>query len=396
MGTASADPERLEDAAAAVPAEVKDALEQAVVRGGLASKVDDFARQRQHPLRLGLSGEALVGALATARSTGNELDTRLVRIAAEFRRAGGYGRNPEGPQDRVAPPANTYQHTMYMDDAALQAGVDQWGLGQGPEFRQDDDGRFRVLGPDGRWYLVVTSPPPGAPLLGRTQGTNDFTNPDSGAVLSAAAINGFMGGSTDPHGFWAPREAYRYVQFDGNGMPIVGTNAGAYYGDLPEPVQGLVTPGDLEGPTGDRPYEPANTDPLPGAPKRPLDAPVGKGPLDSPAGRGAAAIGVVGGIAEYAKHTDVRNKNIFHTQVGFYVDPRTGQRVAVANVASIGYWKPYEDGDPSTEEDDRVYAVVRWGRLAATPNGRPTVVTRCDDPGFSAGGTYRFPIEAVD
>jgi hypothetical protein len=416
MATASADPAKLEKAAAAVPAEVKDALEQAVVHGNLASEIARFTSAPQNPLRLSISAEGLVGALATARSTGNELDARLVQIAAEFRRAGGERAGvPWGWQGPVAPGAPASgpgdpAGTVYVDDAALQAALAKWahpgpmvgaGALSGPStIRRRADGRTEIRGPDGAWYIVSATPPPGTTPLGRYQTTVDFTNPSAGVGIAAAGTYAGIGGSTNPRGAYAPPEAYGYVRFDENGMPVVGPGGGAGQLPLRAPgVGGLVKPGDVQGTKAPGRYtgEPGSTAPPPAAGGEP---PALEGPLGTRRGRIASGGALINVFAEMAKAANIRNKNIVHTQTSYYVDPRTGQRVAVVNAARITYEKPY-DRDPSAADDDRQYVVIRWGQLTTEADlGRPVVVARPGDPGVhgldgrypSEASTYRIPM----
>ncbi|HEY7072563.1 MAG TPA: hypothetical protein VH479_20715, partial [Acidimicrobiales bacterium] len=352
--------------------------------------------------------------------TGNELDTRLVRVAAEFRRAGGYRAGvPWGWQGPVAPGAPASgpgdpPGTRYMDDAALQAALGMWahpgplvgaGALSGPStVRRRDDGQTEIRGPDGFPYVVSATPPPGATPVGRSQVTVDFTNPDTGVGMAAAVTNGAMGGSTDDHGWFAPASAYRYVQFDENGMPVLGPGAGVRDPAVPDPgAGGLVTPGDLQGTqeTGRYTGEPGSTAPPPYAGGMPKEL---KGPLGYGRGRAAAPLGLVNALAEGVKAANLRNKNIVHTQTSYYVDPRSHQRIAVVNAARITFEKPY-DSDPSAANDNLRYIVVRWGQLTTEADqGRPVVVARPGDPGVrgldgrypSEASTYRIPVEVPD
>jgi hypothetical protein len=420
MGMASADPQKLEDAAAAVPAVVTQALEQAVTHGGLAAKINQFAQYTQDPFRVRVDSGELVGALASASTKGNELDNRLVRIAAEFRRAGGSRPVPWGWQGPVVPGASAVSpapNTRYMDDAALRGGLNEWGRNHGLQFRKREDEKVEMRGPDGNPYLVVGSPPQGTPPVGSNEGAIDFTNPVAGVSISMAVVNGALGGTTDPF-IYAPREAYNHVQLDPNGIPIIGPNAGDHSQPLPRPVAGLAKPGDVNQPLPrPNPDEeptvpwrkgeqalPWRSSSAPGWWRGPSEAPPGlrwepipgtRDPLNTPRGRRAAGIALVGALAEAAKHTNVRNKNIFRARTTFYVDPRTGQRVAVVDVASITYEKRDDDGDPAT--DPRQHVVVRWGRLTTDELGRPTVVAHPANPEpFSEAGIQRFPIEEGD
>lgn len=337
MATASANPTKLEQAAAMVPAEVKGALEAAVTYGHLASKFDQFTSAAQEPVRLRVDREAHVGALATARSIGNEIDTRLVRIASEFRVAGGTPGHP------IFPPSTS---TLVVDEAKVGAGLNQWGLAQGPEFRQRGDGKFEMLGPDGSWYVVSASPPIGAPALGTSEGTIDFENPQAGVEISAAVINGMFGYSRGPQVRAPGRATYDHLHFDENGIPIVTDVPGDQR--LPQVPPGA--PG--RGPEKPPPMRP-----------EPLHPRVGYGVQPKP-GPGF----VVGAIAEGLKHADAANVNIARTHTTFYMDPVTGQRIAVVNAAAIRY-------DNETGE-----GIVSWGRLSIDPRGRLRVVERPPDP----------------
>jgi hypothetical protein len=301
-----------------------------------------------------------------------------------------------------------------MDDAALQAALGMWahpgplvgaGALSGPStVRRRDDGQTEIRGPDGFPYVVSATPPPGATPVGRSQVTVDFTNPDTGVGMAAAVTNGAMGGSTDDHGWFAPASAYRYVQFDENGMPVLGPGAGVRDPAVPDPgAGGLVTPGDLQGTqeTGRYTGEPGSTAPPPYAGGMPKEL---KGPLGYGRGRAAAPLGLVNALAEGVKAANLRNKNIVHTQTSYYVDPRSHQRIAVVNAARITFEKPY-DSDPSAANDNLRYIVVRWGQLTTEADqGRPVVVARPGDPGVrgldgrypSEASTYRIPVEVPD
>jgi hypothetical protein len=345
-GTASADPGKLEAAARAVPDELRTALSTGVPE--LNEKIARFNSGPQSPVRVTVDGDLHAGAMGRALAVGEEIDVRLIRVASAFRIAGG-GR-PPGFVGPIAP------GLMFLDDAALQAEVRRWKDRQPLAPRRRDDGTFEVRGPDGRWYAVRDWPPPGAMALDRTQQVTDFGNPEWGMAVGTAFFLGATGVETDPESRWAPRDAYDHLRLDENGYPVAGPGI---TGRSPEP-------GDL--PPSDAP-------------------PPNMGPRVA-AFEGVAALGA--GAVEVGKHWDAKHKNILRTQSSFYVDPQTGQRVAVIDAASIHY------------DNDNNEAIVTSGRLSTDGHGRPRLIRRpdfCPAPGQPQAGPapeLRIPAEEAE
>jgi hypothetical protein len=316
--TASANPAKLEAAARAVPGELRAELEAA--GGTLRDAVATFNSGVQRPDRLSVNGWT-ADNLTLVVSTGEELDQRLLRIAAAFRAAGD---EVEGP---------LIENVLVLDDAALLAQVESWDQPYDVEFRQRDDGAYEVLGPDGNWYRVAAYPPTNGHYLGGTEQVVDFGNPDWGMNVAAAFTIGVTGGATNPQSQYAPPSAYEHIHFDENGHVVAG----------PEVTGHAVPPGSL--PPGD-----AGT------------------PDDARTAAVDASLLALAGLAEASKHTHTQYANVHQTQTSFYFDPAIGEHVAVVDAANIHY-------DNDTNE-----AVVRYGRLAADEDGEPMIVPPPDDP----------------
>jgi hypothetical protein len=321
-GTASADPARLEAAAQAVPEDLRYAL--ATGPAGLSDAIARFSSGAQSPPRITVSEDVLAGALYGVVARGEELDTFLVRVAAAFRLAG------SGFVGPVAPGA---PNVFTMDDALLTAEIDRWASLGSVAFRQGADGTYEVQGPDGHWYSMETTPPPGAVPLATTQQVVDLGNPDWGLMVAAGAAIGLTGGSTSPDARPAPPGAYDYVQFDANGNLVVGPGAA---GHTPLP-RGLPPDASSDPPTGRQ---------LPFAGSQLL----------------------LGGFHEAMKYADAEYQNVLSTQTTFYVDPNTGERVAVVDAASIRYDNGNND------------AIVTSGRLTTDAEGDPTIIATPPDP----------------
>lgn len=350
-GTASADPARLEAAAQAVPKEVRGRLANAAA--GLSDRIATFNAGTQSPERITVSDDLLAGGVARAVGVGRELDGRLVRTAAAFRAAG--GGHPPGFVGPVLPGP-----IRYLDDATLQAELSRWNSCPPPiAFHRQPDGTFTVTGPDGHEYVMRDGPPPGALPLGSRQDVVDLGNPDFGFVMSAAVIIGLTGGSTQTLARQAPPSAYEHIHLDENGYAVVGPGVTGH----------TQPPGSL-----------------------PVDA-----STDPPTGRQLPFAGAqlaLGGLYEAARHADARWQNVFRTQTTFYVDPATGQRVAVVDAASIRY------------DNDGNDAIVTSGRLSVDDDGRPTLIepppeydpdaTSCptgDQEAIRPSRTQRIPLE---
>jgi hypothetical protein len=314
-GTASADPSRLEAAAQAVPVELKNLL--ATGPAGLSGAIAQFNAGGQSPPRVTVGEDELAGALSQVVAQGDGLDSFLVQVAAAFRAAG---------SGFVGPVAPGSPNVFTMDDALLSTQMAGWACPPPLEFRVGADGTYEILGPDGYWYSMETVPPVGATPLGSTQQVIDLGNPAYGLTLLAAGTIGFTGGSTQPNARPAPPGAYEYVHFDANGNLVVGPDVGATSGPR-SPILGGVD-----------------------APQTPQDAAWGGVELFQ------------NGVAEMSKYVDARYQNVLSTNTTFYVDPATGQRVAVVDAASIRY-------DNSTNE-----AIITSGRLTTDEQGNPTIV----------------------
>lgn len=318
-GTASADPAKLEAAARAVPGDLAAALANAHLV--LSDMIDRFHRGTQSPERIRVDPD-LAGALQRVVRWGDDLDLHLVRVAAAFRAAGD-GR----PPGFIGPLASG--GVRYMDDDALVNEMARWDVCRPVEFRQRDDGTYEVLGPDGHWYVTRDAPPMGAVPLDRQQAVVDLGY-DHRFVQSAAFVVGATGGSTQPLARPAPPAAYEYIHLDENGYPVVGPEVTGHSG----------APGSL----------PLSTD---GSdPRNPRDAAFGGVGL------------VMAGLVEAGKYADAKYTNVFRTQTTFYVDPQTGERVAVVDAARITYNN--SSGD----------AIVTSGRLSTDDRGDPVLVPR--------------------
>lgn len=336
--TSSADPAQLEAAAAAVPADVASGLQWEP--DTLADLLVRFARGEQVPERISVDPQHHMDILRAAIGGGEGIDAELVRVAAAFRTAGNGATRPPGFIGPWMP-----SRILSMDDGALQSAVSAW---LGPttadvSFRKGAGGAWEVRGPDGNWFRMVDSPPPGALPLDQVEKTVDFANPDFGMVLSAFILIGLTGGQTQPMDRAAPREAYQYIHFDDQGYPVAGPDVAGLSQPVRPPVLG--------------------------------DASVSK----------IEAIGMVqGGLAEAAKGMSARNASVVHTQTTFYVDPRTNQRVAVVDGAQIRY------------DNDTNDAIVTSGRLHVDDRGRPSLVARPDantssQPSIGPSTTLRIP-----
>jgi hypothetical protein len=349
-GTASADPARLDAAAQAVPNDVRNRLASAAA--SLHERIATFNGATQSPERLRVNADLVAGGVARAVGTGDELDARLIRTAGAFRAAG--SGHPPGFVGPVLPGA-----MRYMDDAALQATLGGWNTCLAPvAFTQQPDGTYTVTGPDGNEYVMRDGPPPGALPLGSRQDVVDLGNPDFGFELSAAVLIGVTGGSTQTLTRSAPRGAYEHIHLDENGYAVVGPG-----------VTGLsLAPRSMP---ADASTEPPSRREMPFA----------------------AAQLALGGLYEAGRHADARWRNVFRTQTTFYVDPASGERVAVVDAASIRY------------DNDSNEAIVTSGRLSVV-DGRPRLVdpppqaapgaTQCppgDQPVIRPNRTQRIPLE---
>jgi hypothetical protein len=340
-GTASADPARLEAAALAVPEELRTELVKGHQR--LDHLLETFSRSTQSPDRIFINPDYITGWMGRAYGRGNELDQRLIRIAGAFRAAGD-GR-PPGFVGPVLPGAR------FMPDDEVQAELDRWNDPQALQFRPGDDGTYQVRGRDGHWYTVSTTPPPRAVALDRRQEVVDLD--DSGYGLSAlitGAVIGFLGGSTSPQSRPAPPGAYDYIHLDQNGNPVAGPGLTGH-----SSVPGSLPPGDAPPEDMSAPY------PAPPGAQPPPDR-----SLALAKGEGSGLL--AGAITEMNKYADEQHRNVLRTQTTYYVDPHSGDRVAVVDAASIRY-------DNDTNE-----AVVTSGRLSTGDDGQPELVPQSPEP----------------
>jgi hypothetical protein len=357
-GTSSANPSKLEAAAQAVPAELRTALASAPAV--LSDRVAAFRAGEQSPERITVSADALAGSLATVVARGNQLDAHLIRVAAAFRAAGGDGR----PPGFVGPIAGDVLH---LDDSVLLAELARWNDPQPLAFRPGPDGGYEARGPDGHWYTMRDAPPRGGVPLDRQQEVTNLGNSPWFAV-SAAFLIGVTGGQTQPMSRAAPPSAYEHIHLDANGYPVAEPGVTGH-----TPVLGGLPPGDPP--------------PDPDSPQGNIRAYAFEG----------AALGL-NGLIEAGKHANARHKNVFRTQTTFYIDPQSGQRVAVVDAASIRY---------SNDDNE---AIVTSGRLSTDDDGRAVLVPRppdppdpdapaCpspDQPAIRPATTLRIPLEERD
>lgn len=256
---------------------------------------------------------------------GDDIDLHLVRVAAAFYNVGHPVMGPL-PSDIIGWP-------YVADDAAIGAEVDRWDQELGMQFRQGESG-MEVRGPDGNWYRIVDRPPLGVPSLGSTQETVDLGNPEFGFTLSAAIIYGLLGGGSTHHGYGSmPPGAYDNIRFDENGHIVMGPEVGE---------------------TGPPPMHPPAQD----------------GAGDPPPGvivpdRGGGWSNIQGALAAATEHANHQHDGIHHMQTTYYIDPETGERVAVVNAAKMFYGQ---------DELGRDEIVIREGRLSFDGNGEPEII----------------------
>lgn len=318
-GVASANPDKLVLASQAADwlaislSSNVSALEEDIVRYNQSAAVE---AGHAAPVSLDLHA----GEFAVVIGKGDDIDLHLVRVAAAFSDLGSPAMGPM-PSDIVGWPYTAA-------DDAISAEVDRWDQEHGMQFRQGDGG-MEVQGPDGHWYPVVDRPPPGAPPLGGNQETVDLGNPDFGFNMSAAIIYGLAGGGSTHHGYGSmPPGAYENIHFDENGRLVPGPEVGE---NGPPPMH-PPAPGDAGGNT----------------------------PGVIVPGSGGGWGNIQGGLAAATEHASSRHDGVHHMQTTYYVDPETGERVAVVNAAKMMY---------SSDE-----IIIREGRLTFDENGEPEVV----------------------
>lgn len=320
-GTASANPARLDAAARAVPDETRARLASASAT--LSERIAAFNRGTQSPERIRVSADLLAGAVARAVGVGEELDARLVRTAAAFRAAGA------GQPPAFTGPA--LPGLMFLDDARLEAEIAAWtNCPWLLTFDRRGDGTLVLLGPDSQEYVMRDAPPPGALPLGASQDVVDLGNPEFGFGQAASITVGLAGGQVQRPLRYPPPEAYEHIRLASDGRPVL---AGAAT-PVGEPVPGMPPDGPAEPPGGN----------------------YGWSAIASTAQVGLA------GFREGMKFRDMRWRNVVRAQATYYVDPTTGERVAVVDAARIQY------------DDGANEAIVTSGRLSISERGRPVLI----------------------
>jgi hypothetical protein len=316
-GTASADPDKLDVAAEAVPVEVRDRLSLAST--ALDDAIARFQRGTQSPERVTVSTD-LPSGLATTVQAGGELDGRLARAAVAFRRAGA-----DTPPGFVGP--GVPGGVVYLDDDALRVALAPPDLETSSlQFNRRPDGTLTVT-QGGQEYVVVDAPPPGTLPTAVSEGVVDLGNPDFPFILAAAAVIGLTGGQTQPMDRSAPPSAYQYIHIDEYGYAV--------------PAAGVT----------------GHTRATAGLPPQGADVP------QTTRAAAADAVAQLGGaLSELGKHSDARFDNVFRMQTTFYEDPVSGEQVAVVNAASIRY------------DNDSNEAVIVSGRLSVGDDGQPTLI----------------------
>lgn len=175
MRTSSANPDKLDRAAAAVPAGLGALLTRAP--STVQEAIAGFERQAQEPRLVEVDRAAIVAGVFAAVREGHRIDRRLIELAAAFRTAdtAGHTHAPVGPDGVI---------TRYDRDIAEL--LVRWsGFEEAPWFRDHSwlDGEREVRGPSDRWYRLSPTPPPGAEPLTRLEGVFDLGNPEHGKNL---------------------------------------------------------------------------------------------------------------------------------------------------------------------------------------------------------------------
>ncbi|MGH9214437.1 MAG: hypothetical protein ACRD2C_27780 [Acidimicrobiales bacterium] len=360
--TSSANPTALLAASQVVQDGLKTRLEDA--QFGLHDEIAAFNRLDQSPDLIEADYELASLAYHGVR-IGDEIDTHLNRVAAAFFEAG----YPVGDALLACDPP---VHVMWTIGAgSLDAELARWETVPSspttlpPPIEFDGD---QVLGPDGEWYTVVTRPPPGsAPWLGTSPvQTFDFGNPDYAMGASARML--LLGAAPDPILRFAPPGAYDYVGWDADGNLVVGQNAAD------------------QRPPGLRPPHPTDELYLPDAPPPPPGVPP---PYWQPS-RGGGAVGggvdlAQGALAGLGQSAHERYRGVYRTQANFYVDPVSGERVAVVDAAQV-----YYDADGNV--------IVQHGRLSFDDPEHPFVPLDVAEPpsdqaAYRAGSQVVIPVE---
>src|SRR4029453_12887646 len=228
-------------AAPAPPADVASGLQWEP--DTLADLLVRFARGEQVPERISVDPQHHMDILRAAIGAGEGIDAELGRVAALVRTAGNGAPRPPGFVGPWMP-----SRILSLDDAALQSAVSAW---LGPttadvSFRKGAGGAWEVRGPDGNWFRMVDSPPPGALPLAQVEKTVDFANPDFGMVLSAFILIGLTGGQTQPMDRAAPPEAYQKNHFHNQGTPVPAPPRPALSQPVRPPVLGDASVSKIE------------------------------------------------------------------------------------------------------------------------------------------------------
>jgi hypothetical protein len=109
--------------------------------------------------------------------------------------------------------------------------------------------------------------------------------------------------------------------------------------------------------------------------------------------KGDAGALLQNGLAEYLKHSDAEHAGVNRVQTTFYIDPETGERVAVVDAARVFY--DNQSGD----------AIVESGRLSVNEEGEPVIIDRpigtrehptSEQPNMGPAGDIRIPAEEQD
>lgn len=392
--TSSADPGKLLAASRVIPDELRERL--AWIRFRLRWDIASFNGVTQEPSRIELDESTLASLAYHGVHNGDQIDAHLSRVAAAFYAVG----NAIPAQ---GPPAPWAINMWMIGDGDLAAQLARWDFPSSPtmnpppfEFgqcgqmtpgppdlrsdaerfwdglRSPPDGRAfvadtsapppeqhcgQVRGPDGDWYTIVTRPPPGAPLVVASPPQPvDFGNLDYPLISSGSML--LLGTFPDGSINHAPPGVYQHIGWDEDGRLFAAPEAGQ--GRPP----GLAQP-------------PVSDDP-PGFP--------GNERPGGPAAAGGAEL--VGGVmAGYSQAADERWANVFQTQPSFYIDPATGERVAVVDAAHAAY---NSDGD----------VVVVPGRLTFDDPERPGFIPTNEldpsssQPGMSQPWWVTIPTEA--
>lgn len=343
MPNACADVAKLLTASRAVPDLLRQTLDLAPQR--LSTDIEDFNSATQEPRVIARVPEELSEEARVRISEGEGIDTFLARTAEAFLIAGHSGR-PPGFIGPVVPGSVAHTDIVYADEQKLSKTLEKLNRPLSdplPTLLADetfpDDGKMRrrdgkteIKGPGGQWYVVSTTIPYRGALISSWEGPHDFGNSHLWLEGSAHVVTLGEVESVRP----APPRAYQHITFDINGNALIEIPA------KPAPLQ---------------PYKPP-----------PGDAPADPATADRGARVGARVDLFSGALAGFSQGAHLRYSGNMAARVQYYVDPSTGQRVAVVDAVSIGY---NDDNDP----------VVATGRMTFDERGHPSIVARPPDPG---------------